>query len=64
MKKCFVTMLAILSLFIMVGCGGDSPKKVAEKWQKALIAGDVNAANAVSTTKTQALNAIAIAGMK
>lgn len=60
MKKCFVAMLAILSLFIMTGCGGGSPKKVAEKWLNAMMNGDVKAANAVSTAKTHEFNARAI----
>ena len=56
MKKCFVAMFAFVSLFILTGCA-DSPKKVAEKWFKVLIDGDLKAANAVSTAKTQAKNA-------
>ncbi len=55
MKKCFVTMLAILSLFIMVGCGGDSPKKVAQKFHKALMNKDLNAVKDLCTERTQSL---------
>ena len=62
MKKYFSILLAAFSLAILAGCGGNSPKAVAEKWHKALLDGDAKTANEYSTEKTAAMNAL-VAGM-
>lgn len=58
--KLKIALFAVISLFFAAGCGGNSPKSVALKWHKAIIAGDLKAANAVSTDKTTAANAMII----
>lgn len=59
MKKISVVFVMFLLVFL-VGCG-DSPKSVAQKWQKAIIDSDLKAANALSTEKSQSCNALIIA---
>ena len=53
-------MLAVLSLAILAGCGGNSPKEVAEKWHKALLDGDSKTANELSTESSHEENDKAI----
>ena len=60
MKKSFVTLLAIVSLFVLAGCG-ESPKSVAQKWQKAVLSGDLKTANAMSTARAKDVNTLIVA---
>ena len=62
MKKIFVALFAFISLFMLVSCGGDSPKAVVKKWQDALVKGDLKTANELTTEKSRELNGL-IAGM-
>ena len=55
---------AVLAVFLFAGCGGDAPEEVMKQWHEALIAGDLEKANALSTTETQTLNKLVIALLK
>ena len=59
----FKTAFVLTSFLILLGCGSNSPKTVAQKWHKAIIAGDLKAANALSTENAQGTNAILIGMM-
>ena len=63
-KTFFSGCAAVLALILFTGCGGDAPEEVMKQWHEALIAGDLEKANALSTTETQTLNKFAIALLK
>ena len=56
MKICFSKLLFAVSMVFLAGCGNDSPKAVAQKYQKAIVSGDINGANEISTERTRQLN--------
>ena len=60
MNRFFKTAFVLASFLLILGCGGNSPKSVAQKWQKAILAEDLKTANELSTEKTKALNALLI----
>ena len=59
MRKFLTLTVAIAGLLVLAGCS-DSPKEVTKKWHKAILAGDLNAANKLSTSQTAVLNAIIV----
>ncbi len=56
-------LLFTISLAFLTGCGNDSPELTAQKWQKAIVSGDLKGANEISTEKTHELNDIYITKM-
>lgn len=62
MKKIFVALFAFISLFMLVSCGGDSPKKVVQKWQDAIVKGDLKTANELTTERSREMNGL-LSGM-
>ena len=63
MRKFLMLSVAAASLLILAGCS-DSPKQVTRKWHKAILAGDLNTANKLSTSNTAVLNAIIVEMVK
>lgn len=64
MKKLSLILMTLAAVFVFAACGAkaSSPKDVAVKWFQALLDGDVNTANELSTDQTKALNALFAAG--
>ena len=62
MKKLLFWSMALAGVLFLTGCS-DSPKDVAVKWGKALVAGDLKTANKYSTEKTRPMNAMVIGMM-
>lgn len=59
MKKLLLLCTILAGTILLTGCS-DSPKDVAVKWGKAIMAEDLKTANEYSTEKTKVLNAIAV----
>lgn len=62
MKK-FAVAIAILSVSLLASCGGGSPEDVAKKFGKAMLDGDVEAAQDISTENASKLMPLIIGMM-
>ena len=56
-----MTVVFLSLVLLLTGCGSQSPKSVVNEWRKALIAGDANKANSLSTNRVKMANAYIIA---
>ena len=56
-------LLSTAILFILAGCG-ESPTEAVKNWQNAIVTGDADKANSLSTEKTHPLNQLIIASLK
>ena len=54
MKK-FAVAIAIMSISVLASCGGGTPEEVAIQFNEALLDGDVEAAQDLSTEETAKL---------
>ena len=62
MKK-FAVAIAILSISVLASCGGGSPEDVAQKFGKAMLEGDVETAQDISTENAAKLMPLIIGMM-
>ncbi len=62
MKK-FAVAIAILSISVLASCGGGSPEEVAIQFNEAMLDGDVEAAQDLSTEETAKLMPLIIGMM-
>ncbi len=56
-----MTVVFVSLALLLTGCSSQSPKSFVNEWRKALIAGEANKANSLSTNRVKIGNAYIIA---